>query len=280
MAELSEELHPATRWVAWGKAPITVEIPRGICKFLTHKKLCDWDGIAERRCSNPSGRLEMCGLATTGGFRIRKPALGVKKPSLQSAGACTTPPLCVSVAEAEVEIPAKVPRNLQCGSNLGRIWGLAVSAEGRRPCSEAPNPERLARPRQNKRSPPAAAPASAAEKAQLAVGPACTRPRSSAAGFREAPQAPAGHEKLPGPGAQWGLLGLTAELGAAEAKSFRSCWEGKYAQAWGGQRRWAPLERAQSSPGGKVLLAPLITPGLVSGWLQVSRRPPPQPSLG
>lgn len=138
---------------------------------------------------------------------------------------------------------AKVPRNLQRCRSLGRILGLAVSAGGGRPYSEAPNPERLTRPPPNRRAPPSAAPASAAEKAQPAGGPTWTRPRPSAAGFREAPQAgegrPAqercGASGVSPPSWEWPRLSLPAPAPRANVRKP------------GRREALVALERAESS---------------------------------
>lgn len=111
-----------------------------------------------------------------------KPAWGAEKPPLfpgRSARATAALGLGLrfSCVEAEVRILVKVPKNLQCCRNLGPVLGPAVSVGSWRPHSEAPDPERLAGPRQDRRSPLAAARAAAAQTPALAARRVWARPR-------------------------------------------------------------------------------------------------------
>lgn len=145
----------------------------------------------DRRVSRREARFGGLETFTTGCSRLRHAAA-----------------LSFSCAEAEVAILARAPGNLQCGPTPDLGSG---SVGGR---SEAPNPERLARPLQSRRAPAAAAPASAAEKAQLAVGPARTGPSSFGRRFSRSAAGPGRQGKVARPRGAVGPPGLTAQLAA------------------------------------------------------------------
>lgn len=202
-----------------------------------------------------------------------KPAWGAEKPPLfpgRSARATAALGLGLrfSRVKAEVRILVKVPKNLQCCRNLGPVLGPAVSVGSWRPHSEAPDPERLAGPRQDRRSPLAAARARGRPNpragGRTGLGEAA---RPSAAGPREAPRF---SPRRPGEG----CLAQGRDAPHAHLSAWpRRLWLSPHSCTEACARAWeATLELETPPPPQSAAGRPFCIPrprGLGSGWLQV-----------